>query len=65
MFELSSGKSNKFWEIGQSGDTYTVRYGRIGADGRVSSKKFDGAEACANAIEKLVNQKLAKGYEEV
>lgn len=63
-FELSDGKSHKFWEIRVGGASHTVRYGRIGTNGTTKTKDFaDAAVATADAT-KLVEQKVKKGYEE-
>ena len=64
MFEFVEGSSAKFWEINISGKNYTVRYGRIGSDGKSSEKSFADAKACREAANKLIAQKQAKGYEE-
>lgn len=57
-YELVDGTSSKFWEIEKTkGDTYTVRWGRIGSAGQTQQKKLAGAQ-----YEKLVNEKLRKGY---
>lgn len=65
VFALSDGKSDKFWEIHQSGPDYTVRYGRRGTDGRTSTKSFATPEDCKVAADKLIAQKAGKGYIEV
>ncbi len=60
--EFSDGKSHKFWEVSVEGASHTVRYGKIGTDGRTSTKEFGSeAEATASA-EKLIQQKTKKGY---
>ncbi len=61
-FELSDGKSRKFWEISVEGPSYTVRYGRVGTSGRSSTKEFASADKAAAAAEKLIRQKTKKGY---
>ena len=33
-WELVSGGSAKFWEVGQDGTTVTVRFGRLGTAGQ-------------------------------
>ena len=64
-FEFNDGKSAKFWEIQIAGTDVTVRYGRIGSDGRIQTKSFsDKATADAHA-EKLIEQKTGKGYVEL
>lgn len=64
-FEFVSGSSNKFWEIAVSGNTHTVRYGKIGSTGRANEKTFKDADAAQADADKLISQKLGKGYEEV
>ncbi len=61
-YELSDGKSNKFWEINLDGDTFTVNYGRIGTSGQSSTKVFATEEKARNEHDKLVKSKEKKGY---
>jgi DNA ligase-1 len=63
-FELSDGKSHKFWEIRVEGASHTVRYGRIGTNGTTKTKDFADAAAATADAAKLVEQKVKKGYEE-
>ncbi|WP_174536592.1 WGR and DUF4132 domain-containing protein [Micromonospora chalcea] len=63
-FEFVGGGSAKFWEVGQSDATVTVRYGSIGAQGRTQVKELGSpAEAAAHA-DRLIAEKLRKGYAE-
>ncbi|MCL2467290.1 MAG: DUF4240 domain-containing protein [Micrococcales bacterium] len=62
---LQEGVSNKFWQVQTDGAQQTVRYGRVGTDGRESVKDFADAAICRRDTEKLVSQKLRKGYVEV
>ncbi len=55
-------KSSKFWNIEVSGNTHTVKYGRIGADGQSLTKTFADAVAAQKDADKLLNEKLGKGY---
>lgn len=64
-FELSDGKSDKFWQIEVQGSTYTVRYGRKGTDGQTSTKAFGSTEEAARQAEKAIAGKVKKGYAEV
>jgi DNA ligase-1 len=64
-FELVEGSSSKFWEIEVAGAVQTVRYGKIGTAGQEKAKTFPDAATCARESEKLVAEKLAKGYAEV
>jgi predicted DNA-binding WGR domain protein len=61
-YELKDGKSNKFWEITQDGDSFTVRYGRIGTDGQTSTKTFASVDKATAEAEKLTRSKTKKGY---
>ncbi len=54
--------SNKFWNIELTGESHTVTYGRAGTDGQTKSKKFESAEAAKKDFDKLVAEKLKKGY---
>jgi len=59
------GVSNKFWQVCTDGARQTVRYGRVGTDGRETVKDFDDADTCRRETEKLVAAKMRKGYLEV
>lgn len=63
-FEFVEGKSAKFWEVEVVSDEVQVRYGRIGADGQWSYKKFDTTEQAQKHADKLIEQKTKKGYVE-
>jgi predicted DNA-binding WGR domain protein len=60
--EFSDGKSSKFWEITLSGNSHTVRFGRVGRDGQEMSKSFSTPQQARTDFERLIRQKLAKGY---
>jgi predicted DNA-binding WGR domain protein len=63
-FELSDAKSHKFWEISLCGGGHNVRFGRIGTAGQELSKTFDDPLQARADFERLIRQKLAKGYQE-
>ena len=63
-FEFVAGNSAKFWEISQSGCTVTVRFGRLGAARQELHKGFEDKKAAIKYAQKLVAQKIAKGYVE-
>lgn len=63
-FEFVEGNSSKFWEVAQSGNSMTTRWGRIGAAGQSKEKTFADAAAAANAVEVLIEQKTDEGYVE-
>ena len=64
-FELSEGKSHKFWEIDIQGTSFTVRYGRIGANGKSGTKTFPTAEKAQAEAKKAIGGKTRKGYAEI
>ncbi len=59
---LSEGTSNKFWKIELDGWSHTVTFGRIGTAGQIQTKDFSDAAAARKAFDKLVAEKLKKGY---
>lgn len=60
--EFKGDKASRCWEIAVDGATCIVRYGRIGAKGTEKRTDFDNPKLAMQAAEKLVRQKLAKGY---
>lgn len=63
-FEFVEGNSSKFWEVSQSGNTMTTRWGRIGSTGQSKAKTFADEQAASNAIAVLVEEKTDEGYVE-
>lgn len=55
-------KSSKFWNIELAGNAYTVKYGRIGTEGQTLTKSFADENTALREAEKLVKEKLGKGY---
>lgn len=64
-FELIDAKSCKFWEIQIKGSTQIVRYGRLETEGRTVEKEFDSRAEAKASHDKLIKQKMSKGYSEV
>jgi len=62
--EYEDAKSSKFWEIILEGNSFTIRYGKIGANGSSKTKEFDTEEKAKKEFDKLVKQKIRKGYSE-
>jgi len=60
----SDAKSDKFWHITLNGCTHTVRFGRVGTVGQTQTKEFATEEDACKTFEKLVREKLKKGYRE-
>ena len=63
-FELVSGTSSKFWEITLQGSSFIVRFGRIGTAGQTQSKSFPDGVKAGREMEKLIAEKVKKGYTE-
>ena len=64
-FVYQDAKSDKFWDIEFEGTTQTVVYGKTGTAGSEAVKEFATAEECTKESEKLIAQKLKKGYTEL
>ncbi|MFB9076609.1 DUF6493 family protein [Flavobacterium procerum] len=58
------GNSDKFWEINVTGFEFTVTYGKNGTSGTSQTKSFATDEECLRVAEKLLNEKIKKGYSE-
>ena len=63
-FEFVEGNSSKFWEIAQSGNDVTVRYGKIGANGQTKTHTLADEPKAKAFAEKLIAEKTDKGYVE-
>lgn len=61
-FEYLDEKSAKFWEVCLEDMTVLVSYGRIGSSGQKQQKEFGDAASAAKHVEKLIVEKLGKGY---
>jgi predicted DNA-binding WGR domain protein len=63
-FEFKDDNSSKFWEITQTSNTVTVRYGKTGTNGQTQDKAFADTAAAGKHVAKLIAEKLGKGYVE-
>jgi predicted DNA-binding WGR domain protein len=61
-FEFISGSSRKFWEISLHQNSFTVRFGRIGTAGQAQTKTFADEAKAGREAEKLITEKVKKGY---
>lgn len=61
-FELSDGKSSKFWKIEVKGKSQSVTYGRLGTSGQTRTKQFSSSTEAKEASKKLIESKRKKGY---
>jgi len=65
LFELIAGRSKKYWHVTVDGTELVVSFGRIGTQGQLKRKPFASESAAQREAERLIRQKLAKGYKEV
>ena len=65
VFHYSDGPSHKFWSIAVEGAVQTVCFGRIGTGGQRQAKTFATEAEAGAATEKLIREKIKKGYAEV
>lgn len=63
-FVFQDGGSHKFWNIELKGTGFTVTFGKVGAKGQTKEKTFADATAAKLAHDKLVAEKVGKGYAE-
>ncbi|MBI3957040.1 MAG: WGR domain-containing protein [Candidatus Kerfeldbacteria bacterium] len=61
-YEFRTETSSKFWEPMVKGNVVTVRFGKIGTAGQAHTKTFSSPMDAAAGYQKLVCEKLAKGY---
>lgn len=61
-YEFVEGSSSKFWEIELEGTSFTTTYGRIGTDGQSSMKEWPSEAKAKAEYDKLVAEKVKKGY---
>lgn len=63
-FEFIEGNSAKFWEVSVAGSQVTVTFGRLGTSGQTQTKSLANSALAQKHADKLVRQKLGKGYVE-
>ena len=63
-FELIDGTSRKFWSIELDDKAHTVQFGRIGTAGQTRRKEFDTSAEARASYDKLIAEKVKKGYVE-
>ncbi|MBS0206199.1 MAG: DUF4132 domain-containing protein [Planctomycetes bacterium] len=61
---FQEGTSHKFWQIELNGSSHTVTFGKVGTNGQTQTKEFDSEDAAVKSYDKLVAEKLKKGYVE-
>jgi len=60
--EFVEGSSRKFWQIRREDTDVVVAFGRIGTTGQSQRKPLADVERAQAELEKLVREKLRKGY---
>lgn len=63
-FEFQDSKSYKFWQVEVEGKDFTVTYGKIGTPGLAKVTSCASPEDAKKKSEKLVSEKVKKGYVE-
>jgi predicted DNA-binding WGR domain protein len=63
-FEFIGGSSQKFWKISLAGNSFTVRFGRIGTAGQSQTKSYADEARAHREAESLIAEKVKKGYVE-
>lgn len=63
-FVFQDGGSHKFWNIELQGSSFTVTFGKVGSTGQTKTKSLTDTTAAKLAHDKLIAEKLAKGYTE-
>jgi uncharacterized protein (TIGR02996 family) len=63
-FELVEGTSSKFWEVRLDGESVITRHGKLGTAGQTTEKQLGGKLEAFKEHDKLVAEKVKKGYVE-
>ncbi|NDV94332.1 WGR domain-containing protein [Dysgonomonas sp. 521] len=61
-FLYKDEKSNKFWSIEISGNSFDVNFGKTGTNGQMQTKEFPDETTCLKEANKLIAEKIKKGY---
>ena len=64
-FQFVEGSSQKFWAIELTGSSHTVNFGRFGTAGQTQTKEFDSEGEAKKSYDKLIAEKVKKGYVEL
>lgn len=59
---LLSSDSTKFWQIERDGTTVTTRSGKVGAQGRSSTRSYPSEDKAIAAVAKAQRAKALDGY---
>ncbi len=61
-FVGNEGGVEKFWEITVDGASHSLRFGKVGSAGQERTRTFASAAAAVADADKLVKDKVSKGY---
>lgn len=61
-FEFVVGNSSKFWEVSVADCTVTICFGRIGTAGQSQTRTMANVVAAQQRVDKMIAEKLKKGY---
>ena len=61
-FQFVEGNSSKFWQTEVCGAEVHIQFGRIGTSGQAVTKSFADEATAAKHADKIIREKLAKGY---
>jgi predicted DNA-binding WGR domain protein/tetratricopeptide (TPR) repeat protein len=64
-FSIGKGDSRKYWNIELSENAYTVHFGQTGTSGRRQTKEFASSQQAQAAYERIITEKIGKGYREL
>jgi predicted DNA-binding WGR domain protein len=64
-FSFGKGNARKFWNIELSENAVTVHFGRSGTSGRRQTREFASLQEAYAAYERMIAEKLGKGYREL
>ncbi len=61
-YVYNDGESKKFWEVTFDDSSFSVRYGRLGTDGRIKKKEANDANQARGLAMKAAAAKVKGGY---
>jgi predicted DNA-binding WGR domain protein len=61
---LRDGAGEKFWEAALSGNKLVIRWGKTEGKGQIQLKTLPSEAAAKSEMEKLIQQKKGKGYQD-
>ncbi len=64
-YEFTDSGSSKFWQVELAGAEMTLAWGKIGTSGQTKTKTFNSPEDARKEHDKLVAEKVKKGYQRV